>query len=519
MSKSKTDAIKKPGLFSGYTGKDVVLSFQHMFAMLGATITVPLVVGMSIPLALISAGIGTIIFYFCTKGKVPVFLGSSFAFMPGLITVFSYGAEYNTKALAAMIALVLAGLVYVIFAVVIKAVGVKKIKNLFPPIVVGPVIVIIGMNLAGSIFWNDIIANYVCYGSVAWKEWTTAIITALTIVIINAYAKPKSFLKIIPILVGFLVGYIYGAIVGLVDLDPSSAGFIFADTAQGHIVIFQQASELWGFWGAWGSLDSGIIGTAIFSIVPIAIVTFMEHLGDISANSTVCGQDFMVDPGLHRTVLGDGIATAVSGMLGGPANTTYGENTAVLSITKNYNPKNIFMAAVIAVVLGLFVPFGELLGGIPTAVVGGACVVLFGMIAANGLRALVDGRVDFSNSKNMLVVSITLSVGLGLGAVALAGDIVSAMSGYLINGNAVKVGFNVTGGGFVTISALAIATILAIVLNIIIPDSKEETEEQKAAQDSAQMTLVANVVDLDKDADNLEKASDNQADNQSENNN
>ena len=498
MSKSNSDALKKSKFLGGYTGRDIVLSFQHMFAMLGATITVPLVVGMSIPLALVSAGIGTIIFYFCTKGKVPVFLGSSFAFMPGLITVFSYnGAEYNTKALAAMIALVIAGLVYVVFAGIIKAVGVKKIKALFPPIVVGPVIVIIGMNLAGSIFWNDIVANYVSYGSVAWKEWTTAIITALTIVIINAYAKPKSFLKIIPILVGFLVGYIYGAIIGLVNLDPASEGFIFSDTAQGHIVIFQQAAELWGFWGAWGTLDSGIIGTAIFSLVPIAIVTFMEHLGDISANSTVCGKDFMVDPGLHRTVLGDGIATAVSGMLGGPANTTYGENTAVLSITKNYDPKNIFMAAVIAVILGLFVPFGELLRGIPTAVVGGACVVLFGMIAANGLRALVDGKVDFSNSKNMLVVSITLSVGLGLGALSLAGDIVSAMSNYELPGNVLKIGFNVTGGGFVTISALAISTILAIVLNLIIPDSKEETEDQKEAQDNAHMTLVANVVDLD----------------------
>ncbi len=465
---------KKP-LFGG---KDIVLSLQHMFAMLGATITVPLVVGMSIPLALISAGVGTIIFYFLTKRKVPVFLGSSFAFMPGLITVFTYGGSYNASALAAMLALVCAGLVYVLLAVVIKFVGVQRIKKLFPPIVVGPVIIVIGMNLAGSIFWNDIIANYVSYGSVAWKEWTTAVITALTIICINAFAKPKSFLKVIPILIGFVVGYVYGACVGLVD---------FKHMFSGDIVIFQQAKETWGFWGAWKELDGGLVATAMLSIIPIAIVTFMEHLGDVSANSTVCGKDFMVDPGLHRTVLGDGVATAVSGLLGGPANTTYGENTAVLAITKNYNPKNIFLAACFAVVLGLFVPFGEILSGMPTAVVGGACIVLFGMIAASGLRALVDAKVDFGDTKNLIVVAVTLSVGLGLGACSLAGSI----SG----NNALKVGFATSGGGFVEISALAICTVLAIVLNLVIPNKKEETEEQKTAKDNAKVSLTNGITD------------------------
>lgn len=481
----KTDG-KTSKKFLGYTGKDVALSLQHMFAMFGATVTVPLVVGMSIPLALLSAGVGTIIFYFVTQKKVPVFLGSSFAFMPGLITIFTQnGYSYNTRGLAAMIALVIAGLVYVLFSVIIKVVGVKKVKKLFPPIVVGPVIIIIGMNLAGSIFWNDIIANYVSYGSVAWKEWTTAIITALTIVAVNAFAKPKSFLKVVPILLGFLVGYVYGMIVGLVDFDPASEGFIFAETAKGDIVIFQQASEIWGFWGAWDTLDGAIMGTAILCIVPIAIVTFMEHLGDISANSTVCGKDFMVDPGLHKTVLGDGLGTIASAFLGGPANTTYGENTAVLAITKNYEPKNIFLAACFAVFLGLFVPFGEFIRGIPTAVVGGACTVLFGMISANGLRALVDGKVDFGNTKNMLVVSITLSVGLGLGAVSLAGSVAG--------NNALKIGFEVAGGGFVEISPLAIATVLAILLNLIIPNKKESSEEEKEASENAPITLEANV--------------------------
>lgn len=506
MAQTSTKDSSKQKSFTNkkfpYSGKDVVMSLQHMFAMLGATITVPMVVGMSIPLALMSAGLGTIIFYFVTKKKVPVFLGSSFAFMPGLITVFSqYGTDptsvqVNSMGLAAMIALVAAGLVYVFFAGVIKVVGVQKVKKLFPPIVVGPVIIIIGMNLAGSIFWNDIVANYTAYGSVAWKEWTTAIITALTIILVNAFAKPKSFLKVIPILIGFVVGYIYGACIGLVDFAA-----VFSQTAQGKIVIFQQAKDVWGFWGAWNSLNGSLVATAMLSIVPIAIVTFMEHLGDISANSTVCGKDFMVDPGLHRTILGDGIATAVSGLMGGPANTTYGENTAVLAITKNYSTKNIFLAAIFAVALGMFVPFGELLAGIPTAVVGGACIVLFGMISASGLRALVDAKVDFGNTKNLIVVATTLSVGLGLGALSLAGSIVSTMSGYAINGNAIKIGFS-TGSGFVEISALAIATILAIVLNLVIPNKKEESEEEIVAKENTNVSLTKDItlaVDIAKD--------------------
>lgn len=491
-----------------YTGKDVVLSLQHMFAMLGATITVPLVCQMNIPLALISAGIGTILFYFLTKRKVPVFLGSSFAFMPGLITIMSQNASESARLLAIMLSVVAAGLVYVIFSYVIKAVGVQKIKKLFPPIVVGPVIIIIGMNLAGSIFWNDIVARYICYGSVAWKEWTTAIITALTIILVNAFAKPKSFLKVIPILLGFVVGYIYGACIGLVDWPT-----VFAGTMSGEIIIFQQATSLWAFWGAWGELDGALIGTAMLSIVPIAVVTFMEHLGDISANSTVCGKDFMVDPGLDRTVLGDGVATIASALIGGPANTTYGENTAVLAITQNYKASNIFLAACFAVVLGLFVPFGELLGGLPMAVVGGACVVLFGMISASGLRSLVDSKVDFSNTKNLIVVSVTLAVGLGLGALSLGGDIVSSLTinGLITNldpnfsGNALKIGFAVSGGGFVQISPLAISTLLAIVLNLIIPSTKKESDERIDAEAKTNVSLTNNITDAVDIAETEEK--------------
>lgn len=460
--------------------RTAVMSFQHMFAMLGATMLVPILSGMSLPVALTAAGLGTILFYFVTKKKVPVFLGSSFAFLPALISVvgggeFAIGSpEWSQRMACVMIALVLAGLVYVLFSVIIKAVGVSKIKKLFPPIVIGPVIITIGMILAPKMFWNNIIGNYDTSlgwgGSAAWQQWTTAIVTALTIVLVNALAKPKSFLKVIPILVGFIVGYIYAACIGLVSI-----------TFSGDIFIFQQASDIWSFWGSegLGNLDSGMLVSAILMIVPLAVVTFMEHLGDISANSTVCGQDFMVDPGLHRTVLGDGLATSLSGLLGGPANTTYGENTAVLAITKNYNPRNIFYAACIAVVLGIFVPFSEILSSIPSPVVGGASIVLFGMISASGLRALVDGKVDFSDSKNIIVVSVTLAVGLGLGAMSLAGDITGNSVLKIMIGN-------------VEISPLAISTVLAIVLNLIIPNTKPHDDDDKS-----RITLKSDSVDIE----------------------
>lgn len=443
----------------GYSGKDVVLSFQHMFAMLGATVLVPILAHMSISLALIAAGIGTICFYFITKKKVPVFLGSSFAFLPALQAIIGgtemYTDAWNHAMLYAAIGLVFAGLVYVILSVVLKYVGIERIKKLFPPIVVGPVIIVIGMILAPKMFYNNIIGPTIWNGIPAWKTWTTAIVTALTIVGVNAYSKPKSFLKVIPILLGFIVGYIYGACVGLVS---------FKDFDWTQIVIFQSLDKDFGWYAAFGSIDGAALGSAILMIVPLAIVTFMEHMGDISANSTVCGKDFMTDPGIHRTVLGDGVATMIAGVIGAPANTTYGENTAVLAMTKNYSPRNIFLAACFALVFGVFSIFGNLLSTIPASVIGGASIVLFGMISASGLRALVDARVDFNNSKNIMIVSVILALGLGLGAMSLAGD---------ITGNAV---FKIMAGS-VEISPLAIATVVGIVLNLIIPGHKEADEQ------------------------------------------
>ncbi len=457
MTKPETQDIKKklPAI-----GKSAVMSFQHMFAMLGATILVPILANMSITMALLSAGIGTICFYFITQKKVPVFLGSSFAFLPALISIVAgtgaakYSPTWNLSMAAASLALVIAGVVYVALAVIIKVVGVAKIKKLFPPIVVGPVVILVGMILAPKMFWNNIIGQAVWGNGAAWKQWTAAAVTAISIIGINAFARPKSFLKVIPILLGFIIGYIYSAIIGLVSYE----GVFSAD----RIVVFQNIGKELGFYKGYGDPAFGTtFASAAVAIVPLAIVTFMEHLGDISANSTVCGKDFMADPGLHKTVLGDGIATMIAGFIGGPANTTYGENTAVLAITKNYNPKNIFVAACMAVFFGIFSIFGDFLGTIPSPVIGGASIVLFGMISASGLRALVEGKVDFSNSKNMIVVSVTLAVGLGLGSMSMASDI-SGLTYLKIM------------AGPVEISPLAIATILAIILNLVIPNSKEE---------------------------------------------
>lgn len=488
------------------TAKDAALSFQHMFAMLGATITVPILANMSIAMAMIAAGIGTIIFYFIAQKKVPVFLGSSFAFLPALIAVVGpdkekYGAAWQEAMAAVAISLVLAGIVYVIFAIVIKYVGVHKIKKLFPAIVVGPVVLIIGMILAPKAFQSNIISFGLNNGirTVAlWKSWTTAIVTALTMILVNAYAKPKSFLKVIPILLGFGVGYVYAFIVSLVP-GGSLLSYIVQENnvfshfdgslafSAGRIVLFQHIGEEFSFYLGFSSPTFGTtLVSAILMIVPLAIVTFMEHLGDISANSTVCGKDFMVDPGLHRTVMGDGIATAVSGLLGGPANTTYGENTAVLAITKNYNPRNIFFAACLAVIFGMFTVFADFLATIPGPVIGGASIILYGMISASGLRTLVDSKVDFNNTKNLIVVSVTLAVGLGMGAMSLIGD---------VTGNTVyKVMI-----GQVEISPLAIATVLAILLNLIIPNTKEPTKEQEEAEDKVITSLAPSTADIESD--------------------
>ncbi len=472
-------------LKSKFSGKDVVLSFQHMFAMLGSTILVPMLCGLSVPLTLMCAGIGTLIFYFVTKRKVPVFLGSSFALLPCLIAIMTWptetgaapdltigSADYNQRAAVVMICVMIVGIISMIFSLLVKLIGPEKIKKLLPPVVTGPIIMLIGLTMITKMFYNNLFGQYVGVdgGPDAWKVWTSAGITLITIVAINAFAKPKSFLKIIPVLIGFIVGYIYSLIISIPGI-PGTPLIDFADFTNGtlfgadKIIIFQQADKIWGYFGpeGLGNIDVDMLVSGILMAAPMALVTFMEHIGDISANSTICNKDFMTDPGLHRTVLGDALSTTVSGLLGGPDITTYGENSAVLAITKNFSTRNIALAAVFAIIMGVFTPIGNLFETIPQPVVGGASIILFGMIAGNGLRSLVDAKVDMSNTKNLLIVSITLGVGLGISGLSLIGDVTGNSAFKIMIGD-------------VEISALAIATILAIILNLIIPSTKEEIE-------------------------------------------
>lgn len=449
MEKTKKRAIFERGL----------LSFQHMFAMLGATVVVPLLANTSVPIALLTAGLGTIIFYFVTKRKVPVFLGSSFAYLAAMIAIAgpSAGAigtpTWNEKMGGLVIAIWMTGLAYLLLALITKLVGVKRVRKLFPPRVVGPVIVVIGMILAPKIFYNNIFFPIKELNIPAWKVWSTAIITLLTILIVATCSKPKSFFKIAPILIGFIVGYVYALCIGLVNFEGAFS--------KDRIVIFQQLDKIFGFYA-----HLHFDWHAIALMVPLSLVTFMEHLGDISANSTVCGQDFMLDPGIDRTLMGDGLAIIAAGIFGGPPQTTYGENTAILAITKNYDTKNIFIAALLAVFFGIFSIFGDFIQTIPQAVIAGASIALFGMISASGLRSLVDNHVDLSETKNLLLVSVILALGLGLGALSLASDIMGNDNFRIMIGE-------------VEISPLAICTVVGIVLNLVLPEDKKEKVQEE----------------------------------------
>ena len=422
-------------------GRNGVMGIQHLFAMMGATILVPMLCNMSIAVGLISAGVGTIIFFFITKKKVPVFLGSSFAFLSALATQLGVAGEigshtWNVAMAQQCIAVFYTGAVYVILAAVIKMIGTGFIRKLFPPVVVGPVIVVIGLCLADAAI-NNMVAAAGSTQVVKAGYVVTAVITAATIIGVSVFAK--GFFKVIPVLLGIIVGYVCALCFGIVD---------FSVVKESGWVIFQPSEfkKSFGFWGQmFGSevWNKNLVGV-IFAFVPIAIVTFMEHLGDINASSIVCGKDFVRDPGVHRTLLGDGVATMAAGLLGGPCNTTYGENTAVLAITKNYNPYLLALAAIFAIVLGVFTKFGAIIATIPAPVIGGASLILYGMIAANGLKTMVEAKVDFSDSKNMIVCSLILVIGLGL----------------KITGHTLDI-------GVVSFSPLAVATFVGIIVNAL----------------------------------------------------
>ena len=399
-------------------GKGILLSFQHVFAMFGATILVPLILGMPVSVALFASGVGTLIYMISTGFKVPVYLGSSFAFITSMSLAMK---ELGGDVSAAQTGVILTGFIYVLVAAGVRFAGTKWIDKLLPPIIIGPMIIVIGLGLAGSAVTN---AGLVADGN--WKNALVAVVTFLIAAFINT--KGKGFLRIIPFLFAIIGGYLFALTLGLVDFTP---------------VLKANWFEIPGFYlpfstgGAFKEYNL-YFGPETIAILPIAIVTISEHIGDHTVLGQICGRQFLKEPGLHRTLLGDGIATSVSAFLGGPANTTYGENTGVIGMTRIASVSVIRNAAFIAIALSFLGKFTALISTIPNAVLGGMSILLYGVIASNGLKVLIKERVDFAQMRNLIIASAMLVLGLGgailkLGPVTLSGTALSAMTGIILN--------------------------------------------------------------------------------------
>ncbi|WP_300341652.1 MULTISPECIES: uracil-xanthine permease family protein [unclassified Fusobacterium] len=390
-----------------------ILGIQHVLAMFGATVLVPFLTGLNPSIALISAGAGTLIFHLCTKGIVPVFLGSSFAFIGALTLVLKNEGIGSIKG-----GVIAAGLIYVLMSYLVKTFGVERIKSFFPPIVTGPIIMLIGLRMSPTALSMAGYTN----GKFDTKSLIVAVCVILTMVSITM--MKKSFLRLIPILIAVIVGYIVATFLGMVDFGVvSQAKWIGLSPEATKDLFTMPVMSL----------------TGIIAIAPIALVVFIEHIGDITTNGAVVGKDFFKNPGIHRTLLGDGLATIVAGCLGGPANTTYGENTGVLAVTKVYDPAILRIAACYAIALGFIGKFGILLQTIPLPVMGGVSVILFGMIASVGVRTVVEARLDFSNSRNLIIASIIFVLGIAVDniviweTVSVSGLALAAFSGVLLN--------------------------------------------------------------------------------------
>jgi len=399
-------------------GKGILLSFQHVFAMFGATILVPLILGMPVSVALFASGVGTLIYMISTGFRVPVYLGSSFAFITAMSLAMK---ELGGDVSAAQTGVILTGFIYVLVATSVRFAGTKWIDKLLPPIIIGPMIIVIGLGLAGSAVTN---AGLVADGN--WKNALVAVVTFLIAAFINT--KGKGFLRIIPFLFAIIGGYLFALTLGLVDFTP---------------VLKANWFEIPGFYlpfstgGAFKEYNL-YFGPETIAILPIAIVTISEHIGDHTVLGQICGRQFLKEPGLHRTLLGDGIATSVSAFLGGPANTTYGENTGVIGMTRIASVSVIRNAALIAIALSFLGKFTALISTIPNAVLGGMSILLYGVIASNGLKVLIKERVDFGQMRNLIIASAMLVLGLGgailkLGPVTLSGTALSAMTGIILN--------------------------------------------------------------------------------------
>lgn len=411
----------------GY-GKFAILGIQHLFAMFGATILVPALTGLPVSTTLLFAGLGTLVFHAISKGIVPAFLGSSFAFIGGYLSVKQMGMELGmseTLALGyACLGVCCAGLCYFVMAALIKWFGSKRVLTFFPPVVTGPMVIAIGLTLSGSAITN------------CTSNWLLAIVAIIGVIVSSIWGR--GIVKIIPILLGVVVSYVLAAVMGEVDFSSVS------DAAWFGLPFSRETSVL----AVFDNLDSTLLVSSIIAIVPIAFATIMEHIGDMCAISSTVGKDFLDKPGLHRTLVGDGLATSLASLFGAPANTTYGENTGVLNLTKVFDPAVIRLAACLSIVLSFCPKFACLIGLMPAATIGGVSLILYGMISAVGVRNLVESAVAFSNSRNVFVAALILV--LAIGVKYGAGDSVAI--------------------GSIHLSGLAIAAIVGIVLNAILPD-------------------------------------------------
>lgn len=406
------DVHEKPPVLKGF-----LLSFQHIFAMFGATILVPLILGMPVSVALFASGIGTLIYQIATKAKVPVYLGSSFAYITAMaVAIDQMGGDIS----AAQTGVIMVGFVYVITAAIIKIIGTKWIDKLLPPIVIGPMIMVIGLGLASSAVTN---AGFVEGGDI--RNIFVAVVTFLITAFVNT--KGKGFFKIIPFLVGIVGGYIVAVVVGLVDFTP---------------VLEASWFELPGFYlpfetGVFNSYEL-YFGPEALALVPVALVTISEHIGDHTVLGKICNRQFLKEPGLSRTLIGDGVATAVSAFIGGPANTTYGENTGVIGMTRIASVAVIRNAAFFAIGMSFLGKFTALISTIPNAVLGGMSILLYGVIASNGLKVLIEEQVDFGMIRNLIIASSMLVLGLGgatldMEVLTLSGTALSALTGIVLN--------------------------------------------------------------------------------------
>ena len=448
MSKKKVDFSK--GIYDARelgAPKMLLLGLQHMFAMFGATVLVPALTGLSVSATLLFAGLGTLLFHLLTKGKVPAFLGSSFAFIGGYAAITQIGTDEAGNAIHdysllpyACVGVACAGLLYLVLAGLIKIFGAKKVMRFFPPIVTGPIIIAIGLTLSSSAISN-------CSAN-----WLVAVVAIAIVIVCNIWGK--GMVKIIPIMLGVLGSSLVAVILHLTGvmqtLDP---GKIQALKDAAWIGLpFKMENTVFGLVS--GGVDTSFLVTAIITIMPIALATMIEHIGDISAISSTCNKNYIADPGLHRTLLGDGFATILASLFGAPANTTYGENTGVLSLSKVYDPRVIRIAAVFAALVSFSPKFSALVSLMPTATIGGVSLVLYGMISAVGVRNVVENKVDFGKSRNVIIAALILVLSIGIN---YAGAIQIPIGSITIS-----------------LSGLAVGALVGIILNAVLPGKDYE---------------------------------------------